>query len=948
MKLQALIALSTLLLVASGTAAAQTGKQPWEEYDKLINTRKAIATLGPQMFGDSVDLSTGALSFSTTDVSLTGNNALPVAVTRTFVVRDDEGRGSDNAFGDWDIDIPNISGLFSTTWHDNRCDQAVPPSVLVTGQTPHPWADSVAGPLYWKGNSASMPGGGELLRLDAASARPATGGPYVWITPGRTVFSCLATIKNGTGQGFLAVTADGTKYWFDNLAQNQDSKYSYTVEIAHYVGENALYGTAEITRKKNTLYATRVEDRFGNWVTYTYSNAYNQPIKVSAITSSDGRSITFHYNGNVIDSVTSGSRSWSYQYTGSYLTAVVQPDGGRWAIAFSALSTADIEYLSGAPDPNWRTCFREGPLDTLYSGPYTGTITHPSGAVGTFTVAPVVHGRSNVPAICQNFVSSTNSYDNYYNDPTNDSAIFPIKWHSFSLTSKTISGPGLATQSWSFSYTAGTSWFYPDPQYPSEPLCGTLTCGDPVCLSDTCAGVATTTITGPGDWKRYTFGNSYRYNEGKLLKIEEGADAATILRTTDKTYELAQSGQPYTTKIGSSQHPYTDGFTSEYPRPEVSSVISQQDVTFSRTVDTGCLVPSTAYCLDSFLRPTRVKKFSSLGDTKTEVTTYSDNLSKWVLGQVATVTNTTPNVVMSKTDYDATTALPIRNYGPGTTATPGKLQNTLTYNTDGTLATVKDGNNNTTTLSSWKRGVPQLITHADAKTESAVVDNNGWISSVNDENNYKTCYTYDLMGRLASLTYTSEAAANTCNTTTWATTTQTFAPVTTTEYGIPTGHWKQTVSTGNARKITYFDAMWRPLVAEQYDTSNITGTRSIAVTRYDVGGHPVYQSLPLASLTDYATVTQGIRSTYDAIDRVTQVDQDSELGVLSTKTKYLTGFMTEVTNPRGFVTTQLFQVFDTPSTDLPVGIAAPQQVSTVIARDVFGKPTQVTRYGPGN
>lgn len=232
---------------------------------------------------------------------------------------------------------------------------------------------------------------------------------------------------------------------------------SYIIQIPRTIAENAQYGTGDIARNKNALYATRVEDRFGNWVTYAYTNASNQPIKLSAINASDGRSLSFQYNANnVIASVSTGSRTWNYQYTGAYLTGVTQPDGGQWSIAFADLSKADINYLSG-DDPQWRSCFRDGPLDTQYSV-YTGTITHPSGAVGTFTVAPAVHGRSNVPAICMNFISSTDSSNNFYNDTTNDFALFPFKWHSISLTSKTIAGPGLPTQTWYFSYTAGASW----------------------------------------------------------------------------------------------------------------------------------------------------------------------------------------------------------------------------------------------------------------------------------------------------------------------------------------------------------------------------------------------------------------------------------------------------------------------------------------------------------
>lgn len=77
-----------------------------------------------------------------------------------------------------------------------------------------------------------------------------------------------------------------------------------------------------------------------------------------------------------------------------------------------------------------------------------------------------------------------------------------------------------------------------------------------------------------------------------------------------------------------------------------------------------------------------------------ETITYSDNTTKWVIGQTATVTCVAPTTVLptgaaagtviSATTFDATTAMPL------TTSAFGKLQTTATYNTDGTLATIKD------------------------------------------------------------------------------------------------------------------------------------------------------------------------------------------------------------------------------------------------------------------
>ena len=209
-----------------------------------------------------------------------------------------------------------------------------------------------------------------------------------------------------------------------------------------------------------------------------------------------------------------------------------------------------------------------------------------------------------------------------------------------------------------------------------------------------------------------------------------------------------------------------------------------------------------------------------------------------------------------------------------------------------------------------------------------------------DEALATTAYTYDAMGRLASVVYP------TADTTVWNTTTHAFVPVTTTEYGIPAGHWRKTVATGNGRQVTYFDAMWRPLVNERFDTADAANTRSVSVTRYDAAGRAVYQSYPLGSLTSYATPTVGTRTSYDGLDRVTRVEQDSELGILASTTEYLSGFQTRTTNPRGFSTTQRFLAFDTPSYDLPVGIDAPEGVSTAIVRDLYGKPLEITRSGP--
>ncbi len=314
--------------------------------------------------------------------------------------------------------------------------------------------------------------------------------------------------------------------------------------------------------------------------------------------------------------------------------------------------------------------------------------------------------------------------------------------------------------------------------------------------------------------------------------------------------------------------------------------------------------------------------------SRTEAITYHDNTAKWVLGQVAS--RSVNGSVAEQTSYDANTALPLQSWSFG------KLKQTLTYNADGTVATVKDGNNNVTTLSSWKRGIPQSISYANGTTHSAVVNDSGWLVQVTDQNGYSTNYAYDAMGRLASISYpTTDSVA-------WNTTSRAFVQVNTDEYGIPAGHWRQTINTGAATKVTYFDALWRPLLVSEYDANNPSGTQRFVGYEYDHEGRTVFASYPSAS----SNPDKGVWTSYDALGRQVSVSQDSEHGLLTTTTNYLSdasGAYTLVRNPRGGEVRTWYQMFDQPSYDAPVRITQPEGAITTIARDLLGKPTSITR-----
>lgn len=115
--------------------------------------------------------------------------------------------------------------------------------------------------------------------------------------------------------------------------------------------------------------------------------------------------------------------------------------------------------------------------------------------------------------------------------------------------------------------------------------------------------------------------------------------------------------------------------------------------------------------------------------------------------------------------------------------------------------------------------------------------------------------------------------------------------------------------------------------------------------RYDALGRQIFQSNPVTSVSNYATINTGIHTSYDGLGRVTQVQQDSELGTLTTTTAYQSGFETKVTDPRGYATVTSYQALGEPTMEFPDSVTAPAGELTVIMRDTFGKPLSVTRTG---
>jgi RHS repeat-associated protein len=874
------------------------------EFANRVKAARAVAPLGSDLFGDQTSWYAGQTTFRVTDVDVPGNSALPVRVTRTRSTAEQEVLGT-GAMGDWDVELPYISAVYRRGfgWADaTRCTSpSNPPSMQIGDNT-------VQNYEYWRGTSITLPGRGTTQMLRRPPAMPGPAGA-MFIAPGHTAVVCGAMLKNyPTEEGFIAITPDGTRYIFDWIV------YQPFNAFAKPDPDNGL--SFGFSRDEVRIYATRVEDRFGNYVDYSYEIVTNQSGAVignrpTLIASNDGRRIDLlDHDGNgtidearVVDSVTNTTRSWTYGYQGTWLTSVSLPDGSAWSIY---TTPTHIHYAPGQTSTGCSL-----PLNyDLYTTNETWKFTHPSGAKAEFVISPKRHVRSNTPR-CR--IDLEREFNRAVIEPAPAGA-----FDAYGLISKKLIGLDGTTETWTATYVAGTQ-----------------------------PGTKLVTLTNPDSTAvRYTFGTSFYETEGKVLRTEALSSTGAVVRDVQTTqvakYRLGSTGLHYESGMtpqecqdleeqtrGTEEYFdciwIEDSFGDVMQMVTPANSITQDGVTFSTT---------TALAdFDIFGRATRVTRSSGLGFSKTEQIAYHDNTALWVLGQVASVT--VSGKVPTQTTYDPATALPVARYAFG------KLMRESSWNADGTLASVTDGSgfgalpSHAIQLSNWKRGLPRTITFpvtpecVGSCTQTAVVDDFGWIRSVTDEGLNTTGYDYDAMGRITRIDYPAGG---------WLSTYITYVRLPASELGFPAGSWRREETTGTNRERTYYDARLRPKLTARADTNPLTAETIYQSFGYDFEGRETFASYPSSTFG----ATAGINTTYDTVGRVTQ-RKTTDPVTLETTT-YPAG-QKRVTDANGNVTTFSFQMFDEPSYEVTTLIQAPEGQTTTIGRDEFGNMTSAVQSG---
>ena len=873
--------------------------------------------------GEAVDLYTGSLGFVVTDVNLPGNSDLKVALTRRFQPGFPGKDDGPQPFGEWAFERPVITGIVSReknqdgwrvadpTHPFNRCSEY---TNLPTIQTE--WADFEPDE-YNAGFRMEIPGEGSktLLRRDPGNSHS----PQM-IVNGQTLTFPLVSkddwmaacipLDNEPGEGFLVVAPDGRKFWFDSLSYTWVSRISKPADTFPHATDGTdspqAPQTAWMERERANLYASRVEDRFGHWVTWSRTR----------IEGDDGRRIDLHYSGARVDQVTaqpqSGSpRVWYYDYVSK-----VWPPDGQTVYSLSKVTLPDGTYW----DYDLKNIAYAWTLPTSYGCNYpssgsqgnaiSGSVTTPAGMHVAYEVKRTLRGHAATPKVCW-----------YTSFAGEELSKLPVVYTVYAVQSKTASGPGLPSRTWDYSYSPYfASWsFECNPNCPG---------GDTVW----------TKIKDPeGRVVKYSFSNRFDETERQLKSVEyRNSGSGAIIRSETRQYADADTG-PWPEKYGSWVSDRINGFRASTRMPLATRTTSEGGTSYTRS----------ASAWNGYAQPTTITRASSgaNGDSVSETLAYDNNASVWVLGQFKSRTITAPSADAGKVPES-------RSYRSSdatleTISRFGHLVATYTWNptgssADGRLASVKDGNNHTTTYKDYAYGVPTTIGYADGTSISLMPNVFGEVLSVTDELNHTTTVQRDDLGRITHKTFPGGDPVA------WEPVDIQYQRIATTEYGVQGTHWRVTRTQGRNKQVTVYDGALEPVLNYEVDTSTNPDTGHMTWHQYDSTGNPTFASYSL----DYASAlpgnVPGVTTDYDVLGRATGTTADAEapLGTVTTLTTYTSGNQIDFKDGRGYHTVTTFQAFDNPSYVKPIKVQFANNITTTtVTRDSFGAPTKMEQTG---
>jgi len=863
---------------------------PMEDWYKRQSAEGRLTAYGDDIMGDAIDPHTGSLSFQHTDVSIPGNFALPVSVSRKRAPGSVYHENEYAEFGDWELVAPRMkvtTAARGAGWGKTgfaRCTSSYYESFpdLQIGRLDstrlyaHEYSNGITFEAPGAGSREILYGGSQLPKVFPSTAK--------FVSTDHWYVSCGVNATDG-GQGFKVHSPDGTVYTLNKYIKREAEPLGFMTP-----------GSRPTPRDVIILAATRATDVHGNTVVYTYSGQ-----KLTRILASDGRRIDLTYKSGteLIQTVTakgdntSENRTWTYGYAQTDyhkpqwegletredhmdLVSVRQPDGKSWSLDMGGMhgTPSPGEYCDGTPSPV--------------------TLTHPYGMKGTFKLKDMRHRMS------------LNAQTRYMKDcprpegagpPPNPTpfGITDPNWpplvtsttSTIAVTNKTLSGMG----------TTGSAWSY---DYESDLGAAGTSSSDPT---------NTTTVTGP-EGLRIVYKHAWQDGDlGGLMVEAKTYQGSKLLRTIGTEHVLGPRLGGAVSSLGPRSK------IQDHAHAEKRVTVTQERDVYTTSHVYDFNTSSNTY---SYGSPTTTTKAASFESTNRVTTTvYDHKKASWVLSLPKTVTQNGRE--MWSTDYTAA-GLPteVRKFGH----LWGRFRYYTSTGYRGAVQYITDPLGQRTYAYSWKRGVPQRIRRADGSNLYQSIDGRGWQKSVTDARSNTTSYRHDKMGRLTQVNPPGHYSN--------------------TNIGFTFGNGAvQTTTRGTAKTIVTYDAMLRPTLVEQRDTS--WGEPSYVKTAYDKLGRKAFVSQPSGS----SNAPSGTDFTYDALGRETQ-RRENVSPFATVKTRFYNRNRTGVYDANNVRTLTSRRGFDGPGQGMVIRIQEPDTVGiryTLMYPNEWDEITRVYQLG---
>lgn len=867
--------------------------QQQQYYKKLFITSEALSASDPgTVFGESIDLSSGAVMFRRKDASLPGNNSLPFAYPTYYDI-------SMPDFAGWKEDIPRIeygyikgNGNHSTLadgWRSGKfCSQT---------QTSSNSASTILGRQH-TGTTLVIP---ELGTKPLLKNTQKIGGnsidEYPYVTNNLWRISCYISAETNK-EGFRATSPEGVTYFFEHYVDNQ-KVHSYERNNVKGAG-NIIFTMSggSAYRKVAALYVKRIEDRFGNYITYKYHNDGG----LSKMESNDGRVLEVKYLNNekvlsLTDNTLSQKKEWHY-FIRDNKYIITEPDNREWSYSLFI-----NKYYTIPPNVNLHyntNCIMASLNDVM-------TVTTPNGLIGIFRFSERIDYSSK-------YLSQPSR------EPIDCRRIINITEKKIAFSEQDDSNALI----WLFEYSKNKGGYVIKGQKPPAEF---LLEGDVPSNVDRFLSDFTLVKKPDGtSVKSYFDREVYSLSEGKVISKEYFNKNGEVIRTELFEYGAGSNFGELVNKF------IFDGWRNVV---QLKKIVKEKNSEYS-----------TSYMkFNEFNTPTMLVEASD-SHKKTLTSEYIWNSKYWIL-----------NLISKEFKGDENpSSIPLKEYVYDDRMLVrqqklfGKLLLTNTYHPDGNLQqTTYADSTRYEKFEDYHRGKARKITFpcattngcntANGSTSNTIialleVNSDGTTKSVTDFNGNKTSYTYNPIGWLTKIDYADPK---------WADKVISYAVVSSLGDGVggsdvAVGSLRQTISQGNYEKRIYHDGLLRPILTQERDISNPSTTRYQSFT-YD---HDNRQTLASFPSTD-ASNRIGMETEYDALGRVITQIRTSDGSV--SRREYLSGNKVAVTDGENNTTTTTYLAYGEPSFDKPTLIEAPDTDDVAIDYNVFG---QVTSIRQGN